>query len=158
MNDLIFENKVTFNGNGGGYSGSPLNAAAESIVQSPFALAAVGIVPVVGELTDGYALFHPKSTRLESAIAGGSLLLNGLTAGFAPNFSGPAAKLLRSSDEAAEAAAGGSEVGSRVAGETVTESVEAVTDSVDNVIKEAVESGEGIAGSARNGLGAGGSA
>lgn len=149
LNELISESKVTYNGNNVGYFGSPDEAALSSFVESPFALAVISLAPGVGEAVDIYVLFHKDSTNTERAIAAGSLALSFVTAGFAPNFSGAAAKGLRSAKEAAEGTIQGTK---GLVKETVTESVGAVSEVVETQAKNLPDAARTTAKSAEQAL------
>ncbi|RCS56091.1 hypothetical protein DTL42_00465 [Bremerella cremea] len=45
-----------------------------------------GIIPGFGEGMDFWVLFHPDSNWWERSLAGGSLLVNAVSLGMAPNF------------------------------------------------------------------------
>ncbi|WP_207398094.1 choice-of-anchor D domain-containing protein [Bremerella alba] len=149
LNQLIREDKVTYNGNGiGNAFDDPIKGAVHSFGQSPFAIAAVGVVPVVGEVSDIYVMAHPDSTTFERTVAAGSLGVNILTAGFLPNFGGVVGRVARSSDEIAGAASGST----RAANELVTDSIDTVGEVVETQAKQVPNAVTSTAKSTENAL------
>jgi RHS repeat-associated protein len=85
-------------GGGGGSGGSPTLGGALANVGLGVGLAVAGFIPYVGDLLDIYDIARPGASTLERGIGAGSLGLNAITAGLAPN-AGP---ILRGASQAGQ--------------------------------------------------------